>query len=149
MCPTSPPRIIPGHSGTPGTLRNAVEPGRTMTSLDRKFNEAWNQYVQCCITCGTLGNGVSGVVMWCFNHKDLENIPTLGCKHGGYHVNHRHTPRYHTVEPSGVGWWREGGRTREREIELINGEKEMRKREAFLSMLNGRFEKWMSAGLPH
>lgn len=34
-----------------------------------------------------------------------------------------------------------------REIELINAEKEMRKREAFLSLLNGRLEKWMSAGL--
>lgn len=68
MCPPSPPRVIPGHFWT---MQNPVEPGRTMTLLDRKSNEAWNQYVQSCLTRGMLGNGVSGALWSCFNHRDL------------------------------------------------------------------------------
>lgn len=68
MCPLSPPRVIPGHFWM---MQNPVEPGKTMTLLDRKSNEAWNQYVQSCRTRGMLGNGVSGALWSCFNHRDL------------------------------------------------------------------------------
>lgn len=68
MCLPSPPRVMPGHLWT---LHNPVEPGRTMTWWDRKSNEAWNQYVQSCLTRGMLGNGVSGVLWSRFNHWDL------------------------------------------------------------------------------
>lgn len=68
MCPPSPPSVIPGHFGT---MQNPVEPERTMTMLDRKSNEAWNQYVQSCLTQGMLGNGVSGALWSRFNHRDL------------------------------------------------------------------------------
>lgn len=67
-CLPLPPRVIPGHLWT---LQNPVEPGRNITWLDRKSNEAWNQYVQSRLTWGMLGNGVSGVLWCCFNHRDL------------------------------------------------------------------------------
>lgn len=54
---------------------NDVESCRTMTLLDRKSNEAWNQYVQSCLTRGMLGNGVSGVLWSCFNHRDFGLSP--------------------------------------------------------------------------
>lgn len=68
MCPPSPPKVIPSHFWT---MPNPVEPGRTMALLDGKSNEAWNQYVQSCLTRGMLGNGVSGALWSCFNHRDL------------------------------------------------------------------------------
>lgn len=68
MCPLSPPRFICGHFWM---MQNPVEPGRTMALLDRKSNEAWNQYVRSCLTRGMLGNGVSGVLWSYFNHRDL------------------------------------------------------------------------------
>lgn len=55
-----------------------------MTLLDRKSNEAWNQYVQSCLTRGMLGNGVSGALWSCFNHRDL-GLSTR--KHAGYCQN--------------------------------------------------------------
>lgn len=80
-CLLLPPRVIPGHLWP---LQNPVEPGRTITWLDRKSNEAWNQYVQYRLTRGMLGNGVSGVLWCCFNHRDLGSSTH---KQGGYCQN--------------------------------------------------------------
>lgn len=80
-CLPLPPRVIPGHLWM---LQNPVEPGRTITWLDRKSNEAWNQYVQSHLTWGMLGNGVSGVLWCCFNHRDLGSFTH---KQAGYCQN--------------------------------------------------------------